>query len=92
MACEQREWHFRRPSLAQFSSLGNLQESGILRSLKRAGNVEQRAILPPRITRSVALTARSRDIGPKIVLCRRFVDSVWPPHIPLQSAPLGTDH
>ena len=58
MACEQREWHFRRPSLAQFSSLGNLQESGILRSPKRAGNVEQRAILPPRITRSVALTAK----------------------------------
>ena len=30
--------------------------------------MEQRDILPPRITRSVALTTRSRDIGPKIVL------------------------
>ncbi|CAH3176992.1 unnamed protein product [Porites lobata] len=57
--------------------------------LKRAGNGEQRAILPPRVTRSVALNTRSWDIGPKIVLCHRFAESVWPLHIPLQSYPLS---
>lgn len=77
------------PILSSISSLANLQGSSILCTLKRAESVEQRAILPPRVTRSVALTARSREIGPKIVLYHRFAESVWPLHIPLQSYPLS---